>query len=43
MVNIVTAHSSKGLKWDATFVVNVNKELFPHKMNPDKEEVRKLF
>lgn len=42
-VNIVTAHSAKGLEWDATFVVNVNENLFPHQMNPDKEEERRLF
>lgn len=42
-VNIVTAHSSKGLEWDVVFVVNVNEELFPHNMNPDKEEERRLF
>lgn len=42
-VNIVTAHSSKGLEWDVTFVVNVNEDCFPHQMNPDKEEERRLF
>lgn len=42
-VNIVTAHSAKGLEWDATFVVNVNEGLFPHQMNPDVEEERRLF
>lgn len=42
-VNIVTAHSSKGLEWDIVFVPNVNEELFPHRMNPDPEEERRLF
>ena len=28
-VNIVTVHSTKGLKWDITFVVNVNEGIFP--------------
>ncbi|WP_144624796.1 ATP-dependent helicase [Bacillus velezensis] len=42
-VNIVTVHSSKGLEWDVTFVVNVVEDLFPHTMNPDKEEERRLF
>ncbi|MEX3625209.1 ATP-dependent helicase [Viridibacillus arvi] len=42
-VNIVTVHSSKGLEWDTTFAVNVNEDLFPHKMNPDIEEERRLF
>jgi len=27
-VNIVTVHSAKGLKWDITFVVNVNEGIF---------------
>lgn len=42
-VNIVTAHSSKGLEWDVVFVPNVNEELFPHRMNVDSEEERRLF
>ncbi|WP_235973352.1 3'-5' exonuclease [Niallia circulans] len=42
-VNIVTVHSAKGLEWDVTFVVNVNEGLFPHSMNPDSEEERRLF
>lgn len=42
-VNIVTVHSSKGLEWDVVFVTNVNEELFPHRMNPDPEEERRLF
>lgn len=42
-VNIVTAHSSKGLEWDIVFVPNVNEDLFPHRMNPDSEEERRLF
>ncbi|MDP1421153.1 3'-5' exonuclease [Peribacillus simplex] len=41
--NIVTAHSSKGLEWDVAFVPNVNEELFPHRMNVDSEEERRLF
>ncbi|MEH7209912.1 ATP-dependent helicase [Priestia megaterium] len=42
-VNIMTVHASKGLEWDVTFVPNVNEELFPHRMNPDEEEERRLF
>ncbi|MFJ8247314.1 ATP-dependent helicase [Peribacillus asahii] len=42
-VNIVTAHSAKGLEWDTVFVVNVNEELFPHRMNACEEEERRLF
>jgi DNA helicase-2/ATP-dependent DNA helicase PcrA len=44
-VNIVTAHSSKGLEWDVVFVPNVNEAMFPHQMNPDEEEEeeRRLF
>jgi DNA helicase-2/ATP-dependent DNA helicase PcrA len=42
-VNIMTVHASKGLEFDVVFVPNVNEELFPHKMNPDDEEERRLF
>ena len=34
---------SSGLEWDVVFVPNVNEELFPHRMNPDEEEERRLF
>ncbi|MFA2720670.1 ATP-dependent helicase [Bacillus paranthracis] len=42
-VNIMTVHASKGLEFDVVFVPNVNEELFPHRMNPDVEEERRLF
>ncbi|MGE7649192.1 3'-5' exonuclease [Peribacillus frigoritolerans] len=42
-VNIVTAHSSTGLEWDVVFVLTVNEELFPHRMNLSEEEERRLF
>ena len=42
-VQIITMHSSKGLEWDACFVINCNEEIMPHTMNNDIEEERRLF
>jgi DNA helicase-2/ATP-dependent DNA helicase PcrA len=42
-VSITTCHSAKGLEWSVTFVVNMNDQLFPHKMNKNIEEERRLF
>lgn len=42
-VQIITIHSAKGLEWDTVFVPNVNDENFPHPMNADIEEERRLL
>lgn len=42
-VKIMTVHSSKGLEFPFVFVPSVSEENYPHDMNPDYEEERRLF
>lgn len=42
-VQLTTVHSAKGLEWDIVFVIDVNLDMFPHQLNGDIEEERRLF
>lgn len=42
-VKIMTVHASKGLEFEHVFLPSVTEENFPHDMNPDTEEERRLF
>lgn len=41
-VKLMTAHASKGLEFNHVFFPSFTDENFPHKMNPDIEEERRL-
>lgn len=42
-VKIMTVHASKGLEFEHVFLPSVTEDNFPHDMNPDIEEERRLF
>lgn len=42
-VKLMTVHASKGLEFDTVFIPNCNDEFYPHKMNLDYEEERRLL
>ncbi|MDO8688649.1 MAG: ATP-dependent helicase [Dehalococcoidia bacterium] len=42
-VEIITAHSSKGLQWHTVIIRGAHSEGFPHKKATDTEEERRLF
>lgn len=42
-VKLMTVHASKGLEFEYVFLPSVTEENFPHDMNPDIEEERRLF
>jgi DNA helicase-2/ATP-dependent DNA helicase PcrA len=42
-VNLITAHSSKGLEFDRVFVVGVERGLWPHKNSESIKEEERLF
>lgn len=42
-VNLMTVHASKGLEFNTVFVTGANEKSFPHDMNTDYEEERRLF
>ncbi|MDF2541265.1 MAG: hypothetical protein K0S47_983 [Herbinix sp.] len=45
-ITIATMHSSKGLEYEAVFIVDANEGITPHKkavLGPDLEEERRLF
>ncbi|MBS4462319.1 ATP-dependent helicase [Aerococcaceae bacterium zg-B36] len=42
-VNVMTVHASKGMEFEYVFVIGVNEKSFPHEMNTDIEEERRLL
>lgn len=42
-VKLMTVHASKGLEFPFVFLPSVTSDNFPHDMNPDVEEERRLF
>jgi superfamily I DNA/RNA helicase len=47
LINITTAHSSKGLEWRCVYIMNAKEEMFPSKKSMDRkeelEEEKRLF
>lgn len=42
-VHLMTVHASKGLEFDTVFVPSVTAKNYPHEMNPNVEEERRLL
>lgn len=42
-VKLMTVHASKGLEFPYVFLPSITEDNFPHDMNPDVEEERRLF
>lgn len=42
-VHLMTVHASKGLEFDTVFVPSVTSENYPHEMNPNIEEERRIL
>lgn len=42
-IKLMTVHSSKGLEFDKVYGSGIHDDSFPHDMNPDYEEERRLF
>lgn len=42
-VKLMTVHSSKGLEFPVVFIPSITSENYPHEMNRDVEEERRLF
>lgn len=43
MITLSTAHRSKGLEWEVTYLVGISGGVFPHAMAPAEEEVRLAY